>query len=60
VEEGDVIEEVGWVAGAEGDSFDWLSFLKKGFLVSLWYEDDGTGIGADGGVDVASCGTGGG
>ncbi len=60
VEEGEVMEEAGWVAGKEGDPFDWLSFLKKGFLVSVLYEDEGTGTGAEGGLEAASCGIGGG
>lgn len=36
VAEADVVEEdEAWVGGGGPDSLDWLSFLKKGFLVSL-------------------------
>ena len=38
---GDVIEDAGCVEGVAAASFAWLSFLKKGFFVSLLIEDDG-------------------
>lgn len=51
---GDVIDEVGWVEGVVAGSLAWLSFLKKGFFVSLLIDDDGPRVmGANGGLAAA-------
>ena len=38
--DGEVIEDSGWVEGVVAGSLAWLSFLKKGFFVSLLIDDD--------------------
>jgi hypothetical protein len=56
---GDVIDGVDREGVGAFDSFDWLSFLKNGFFVSLLYADGGreVTVAVAGGIVVANVGS---